>query len=784
MTPGVDVVTGRPLDHYLDRLEADLAEDAEKADSVLAALRAQPLRAHSIDAIARLLGLWLYAGDAAAARAMLDVDGTSVLASAAPDARADTRMRLALYRLQIATFLREEDAIGMALVEIRHVVAEERGLHADRYRRWGTFDNIELHYPAHALAAIELRHALRLAVPERATLRAQDEADRQRRRASVFKRQGADADAVRAADAALAAMEEAAPDQSVDEQAWLRLGDLLIAIAPHGYAVIERAVGKRVADWPQARRRELEVRLARLAARAAYAQAGPEAALAACELARHSLSANGTDDFIEYELPWLIEAGRLDEAGQRVFFHIYECEEKTWAGMAQIVHERLADERDASVWWPLCVMLACDTTYLLERLVAHGRARGTDIKARSAAHAEVFATVGEWRGDELREAVHAAARSLAQRRVPDHPWIVCLSALHDGRAKLIDPSTQADRLQAAIVQGGMSDDRSHYALFVARQQSLGLAAAVQFPSPGLASGRACYRYSAGLDEDSEAFLQSVPEPSKADARAELNRLKCTVYEQGLAYMERFLETGSGHSYDGCAELYAMLCNNLGLCYRHAERYAEAFELHRRGIAASPFADQYASWMNALRASGDHAGAIDMAEQLWQFSMERGFGDYSPNWYVRHIASSLETLGRCDEILIWLERLVTWQRQIARVDEAKLPQDALGARVIIAMHLASTRPGEAAFLWESLQSQAAVSDNPWTAWNAASILHDLGRYDEAKTWYERVLALNEARPEQERLDTEGVERQLASYRDGTAWQLPRESARKRWWRFWR
>lgn len=228
----------------------------------------------------------------------------------------------------------------------------------------------------------------------------------------------------------------------------------------------------------------------------------------------------------------------------------------------------------------------------------------------------------------------------------------------------------------------------------------------------------------------------------------------------------------------------MLCNNLGLCYRHAERYAEAFELHRRGIAASPFADQYASWMNALRASGDHAGAIDMAEQLWQFSMERGFGDYSPNWYVRHIASSLETLGRCDEILIWLERLVTWQRQIARVDEAKLPQDALGARVIIAMHLASTRPGEAAFLWESLQSQAAVSDNPWTAWNAASILHDLGRYDEAKTWYERVLALNEARPEQERLDTEGVERQLASYRDGTAWQLPRESARKRWWRFWR
>jgi tetratricopeptide (TPR) repeat protein len=784
MTPSPDVVTDRQLDHFLDRIEADLEEDdSDKADSVLAALRAQPLRAHSIDAIARLLALWLYAGDALAARAMLDADGASILASEAPDARPDTRMRLALYRLQIAISLREDDAIGQALAQVRRIIADEPGLHADRYRRWGALSHLELHHPAHALAAIDVRHALCVASPERAALRAQDEAERQRRRAWVFKRQGANADAVRAADAALAAMADAAPGQSVDEQAWLRLGDSLIGMTPHGYPVIERGVAKAIADWPPARRRELEVRLARLGARAAYAQDGPEAALAACELARHSLAADGTDDFIEFELRWLIEAGRFDEAGQRVFFHIYECEEQTWAGMAQIVHERLADESDTSVWWLLSVMLACDTAHLLERLIANGRA-ATNIKLRSTAHAELFAAVGEARGDELREAVHAAARSLAQRRAPDHPWLAFLSALHDGRAKLIDPATQAERLRAAIEQGGMTDDRSHYALFVARQQSAGLAAAIEFPPPELASGRACYRFAAGLDEEDAAFLQTVPEPSRADMSDELDRLKLAIYEQGLAYMERFLETGKGHPNDGCAELYAMLCNNLGLGYKDAERYAEAIELHRRGIAASPFADQYASLMNALRASGDHAAAIDMAEQLWHFSMERGFGGYSPNWYVRNIVKSLEALGRGDEILIWLERLVTWQRQVARLDEAKLPQDALGARVIIAMHLALTRPGEAASLWASLQPQVAVSENPWTAWNAATLLHDLGRYDEAKTWYERVLALNEARPEHERLDTASIERQLVSYRDGAEYQSPREPARKRWWRLWR
>lgn len=106
----------------------------------------------------------------------------------------------------------------------------------------------------------------------------------------------------------------------------------------------------------------------------------------------------------------------------------------------------------------------------------------------------------------------------------------------------------------------------------------------------------------------------------------------------------------------------MLCNNLGICYTDAGRYPEAIELHRRGIAASPFADHYASLLNALRGSGDHAPAIDTAEELLQFSIEHGFGDYSPNWHVRSIVKSLSTLERDDEILIWLERLVTWQQK--------------------------------------------------------------------------------------------------------------------------
>lgn len=786
MTPSADIVTGQRLDHLLDRLESDLEDDSDDSDNtegLVAELRARQLRAHSIDAIARLHALWMRAGDVAAARAVLDIDGASVLAGATPDARPDIRMYLGLYRLQIAAFRREDDAIGHALAEIRQVVAEEAGLEADRYRRWGGFDNIERHHPAHALAAIELRHALHLAIPARTRLRAWDEADRLRRRAWAFARQGARADAVAAAEAALAALGGAAPGQDIDEQDWLRFGDALIELVPQGYAAIERAVTALTADWPLPRRREAEIRLGRLAARAAYAQDGPAAALALCELARHSLSPDGTDDFIEYELPWLIENGRFDEAGQRAFFQLYECEENAWAGMAQIIHERLADDGDTSVWWALWVMLACDTGRVLGRLIANGRAGGNDVSSRSVVHAELFTGLGELGADERREAVYTAALALAQRRSPGHPWTACLCALHDGRAELIEPATRAERLQGVIGQGGMRDDRLQYALFVARTQSLGLSAAIAFPPPELESGRACYRYAARLDEDGGAFLQGVQFSSRDEVRGDLEQLKIVVYEQGLASMERFLETGRGHPYDGCAYLYSMLCNNLGICYVDTGRYPEAIDLHRRGIAAAPFADHYASLMNALRGSGDHAAAVETAEQLWQFSIVHGFGDYSPNWYVRNIVKSLSKLERHDEIVIWLERLVTWQRQKERVDEAQLPEDALGARLIVALELAAKRPGEAASLWDGLRTQLEASDNPWIVWNAASTLYDLQRYEEARTWYQRVLSINSARPEEERIDTTIVEEHLAAYREGTGWLLESEPARKPWWRFW-
>jgi len=778
---------GQALEQLMDRLEADLEEsNSSAAADLLTRLRAQPLAADSIDAIGRLHALWMRAGDAAAARAVLDVDGTRLLGGASGPAYADIRMQLALYRLQIAHYLDEEDAVSSALAQMRDVVETEPTLVAERYRRVRVLDNIERDRPSQALAAVELRHALNLAVPERAVVRAWDEADRQVRRAWLHRGEGDEAAARAAAEAAVAALASAGPDQSVDESDWLRVGNAVIEIAPLQLAAIERAVTALTADWSLPQRRETEVRVARLAARAAYAQGDLAGALSACELAHMSLEPNGSDDFLEYELPWLVEAGRFDEAGQRAFFHIYEFEQEMWEIVGRTVHERLADPADTSVWWALCALRATHTAPTLARLVSIGREGGQDLLARSAVHAELFAALATQSEEAALDIVSDAARALAERRAPGHPWTARLGAVHDARAGRIDARTQASRLADAIARGGLGDKRTGWSLLMAQHEAIGLVATFKQLTPTLTTGLWSYAYGCSLDDYFLEYKASVPEAAHAQVWEEIERLQIAAYEQGRAHMERFFETGKGHWLDGCAHLYSMLCNNLGIAYRNVGRYEDALEVHRRGIAASPFAEHFHGILNVRTAMTDDAGILDAAEQLWHFADEHGYSRHDPNAYIVNVLHALYKLDRSNEMLIWLERLVKWQQQEQEVDEHDLPADALSARLCVATYLAmSGRHDDAAQLYERLRTQAERSDACVVAFRVGSIFHYLGRQGEAKAWYERALAINAALPESERSSLDLAKERLAEYRESVPGPATAQAgaARKPWWKFW-
>lgn len=775
---------GQPLDTLMNRLEADLEEsDSSRASDLAARLRAQPLRADSLDAIARLHTLWMHAGDPAAARAVLDDDGAAVHDAAPPDARPDIRMQLALYRLQVARHLGENDAVTHAIGEMHDVVRTSPTLDADRFVRARILDTLEYDHAEHALDAIELRHALNGALADRAAFRAWDEANRQCLRAWALRRLGRDDDARAAAEAAVAAVASAGADQDINADDWLRIGHAMIEIAPLQFDTIRQAVESRIADWALPPRREAEVRLARLAARAAYAQGDLDGALARCEMARYSLESDGGDDFIEYELPWLLEAGRFDDAGRCAFFHVYQLESSMLDRVGRIIHARLAEPTDTSVWWPLCAMRAAGFEPTLERLVELGAQERDALAARSPTHGEIFAALGSLDGDALRYAVADAAREVALRRAPGHPWIARLAAVYDGETGRIDATTQAARLLAAAQEGEMHDNRTAIMLTQARIGALGVAAALKLPlPPSLRSGLWSYVFSARVEDLAEEAIDALPAAEQAPVRADLQRLRIAAYEQGRACMERFFETGKGHPYDACAHLYSMLCNNLAILYRDEDRYDEALVLHRNGIAASSFAEHYSGVRYVLACQGKDDEMVEAAEQLWHYAAEYGFSRHDPNWYVRDVVRALYRLDRCNELPIWLERLVGWQREHDQVD-GSLPDEALIARFVFASHMAASHPDQASALYDAARGQADTSSDLDVLIRAADAAYELGRRSDVKYFYERVLAGNRHAAEPLDLMEDVIERRIREADAPASPDSPTAAPNKRWWKFW-
>ncbi len=167
-------------------------------------------------------------------------------------------------------------------------------------------------------------------------------------------------------------LRDAASGQDIDENDWLRLADSIIEYLPDELPVIEEQLRRLTASWSLPRRREIEVRIARFDARARHAKGDLSGAIERCADARHSLEpcASGGDDFIEFHLPWLIEAKRFDDAGRLAFEYAYELDEYHDT-VPEVVLQRLGDEADQSVWWPLCIMRATSTAETLEPFVKH-----------------------------------------------------------------------------------------------------------------------------------------------------------------------------------------------------------------------------------------------------------------------------------------------------------------------------------------------------------------------------------------------------------------------------
>lgn len=796
-------LTGGQLEEILDRLEADLEETGspEKID-LAGRLQKQTLKADSLRSIARLCSLWLRAGDTAAAWSTIDADGDALMGASDSSERASIGMRLADFRLQIACSIDDETAC-IAAIERMKTLVPELGKALEEYRKMSILDSLELRGLKLALATIDLRQAINEATPGREANRAWDKAEFHERRALAFRRDGKSNEATDEANAAVAALKTASAGQNVDVDDWLVFGDTLIELIPAALQSFSTPIADLTKDYPMPLRREYEVQMERLKARSLHALGDLAGALKACEKARFNLTSDGFDDFAEFEVPWLIEAGRFDEAGRRAFFHIYQCESNTRPAVGRAVHERLAASDETSYWWPACLLRASTYTTTLRRLVAHAPAPFEGVAAISPAHAVLFGplaripedqryapTAAEISGEEecldspewtaVRDKILLAARKICEERSPGNPWTSRITAYDDLDAGRIDAATKATRLLRAIEVGKMQDNRSAYAAFFAIADQKGIRYALKQPAPKMPSGLWCYNFACDCAEAMPDRIEQLGEADRAEAKDLFLSLKKAVYEQGIACMESYFKTGEGHPYDSGAHLYSMMCNNLAGVYHAYGRYDESVDLHRRGIEASPFAEHYDGIFRAWWAQENDEKMVKAAEDLWQYAATFGYGSHDLNFYVPGVAKALGHLDRHDEKTIWLERLIQWQRDMGET-EGDLSDDALEARVDMTVSLGASFPDEAVSLWNGVEAQVRASGNAELILNAGSGAYNRDDFELAiELWAESM----KCNPRESDFDIRNYE--FCKETTAKAKQKLAESGKpqKRAWQFWK
>lgn len=775
MTQNSIVLSGIQLDQFMDRLEVEHQEHG--ADYLLGQLRAQPLKASSLESIDRLHVLWANAGDADAAQGVLTDDGQALLEATSDNARNELKVNLLIYQLRLGNYFKDEQSLLQALDTLQQLSNEPLPFDIEQYRRYRIFDDLQHTTLDVALKAIEVRHALALINPGRRALRAWDDADQHRRRAQVLAAHERDEEAREAALAAVAALRTAGEDQDVDGNDWLWLGDALIEIVPLRLAMFEQPVVRLIADLSLPQRREWEVRLARLAARSLQAQGDLSGALKICEVATLSLESSGGDNFVDFHLPWLLENGQIDEAGQRAFMEIYEMRDEMWPGTAYWVHDRLLDAEDQSPWWPLCVMRACDDQAVLERFIS-----GLPWRDESTPSLGPLLDALHAARDDLEQIDNVFAQALAEarRRAPNHPWITRLMAVRERQAGRIDAKTELTMLREAVAAGDLQDNRSAFSLFSAHTRVFGIVDALRQPLLPMASGMYYYQFANTIDDIVEAQVEDLSNEEANEAWSLLRDVQKVAYEHGQARMEQCFASGRGHRFDACAHLYSMLCNNLAInyrCYDDQRPYHQALELHTRGIAASSFAEHYQGILQNRIRLEDNAGIAEAAEQLWHYAADYGYSRHDPEEYLQDVSRALYHLDREREILIWLERVLKWQEERG-ISDKDLEYSPLFARVKVAMYLSYTLPEAATNLWLRYAPHVDERDEPTLLGSAGDVLKGLGRKEEALAYYQRSILRSDPQSEVDQGNNVIFRKSIAEL------QASEKAAGKAWWQIWK
>jgi tetratricopeptide (TPR) repeat protein len=280
-------------------------------------------------------------------------------------------------------------------------------------------------------------------------------------------------------------------------------------------------------------------------------------------------------------------------------------------------------------------------------------------------------------------------------------------------------------------------------LWVTRLRVLGAERAVN--QRFVETGAGNWSYALGVilsDPDEVMDLIELPQDRRADfPRDALVALSTRYYERAQMQFEAFFATGEGNVRDGDIHTYSMNCNNLAIRYRYGEkRFEDALALHRKGLAASPFAEHKSGVMNCLYDLNRYADYVEAAEQLWHFSLEHGYSRHDPCDYFSTVAWTLQHLDRGHEIEIWLDRLREWRGMLDEGDLKENQPWLLGVEASMLDYLYRSKPEDTLARMQAIWPELMRIGRTWGLRRLADGLLDAGQPALALETYERAVAV--------------------------------------------
>ena len=743
------------LEAFLDVTEEALEQQfqSELAPPLIqgnlrSAMQRYQFRADTIESVRRLASLWSRAGEGDAALQVLDQDGQAVLAAVPGDEYDDTQLTLAMTRVEV---LSDSPARALPDAEAAYALLSSMAHDAQSQEAWSYLCSLAGRMGLFELErrCVEGHHEYQCAQAARLPYRAYDKGCAALRRAHSYAREEASGPALTAAAEALQAFQEAGPEQDLDAEDWLHLGDSLVTLMPQGVAaVVERVHALTSATtWPLPRRRDIAVRAARVQARALYQQGALAEALDAARVGRYALSCDDDDVFSALVLDWLLEAGRHSQAAELAFESAFNERAVSLDHACRVALAQLADtgvSSGSNPYWPL--VLAWASTVDATRWV-----------------------VGQEDPAEFFEAHLRLARkgNVALPAIDAVQGLYLIDNAHDYAAAL-------PLLESAARDPGLASSQVVLKIWECRMRLHGVERALQMPLVEVACAGWCYHIGVVLQNDMREELAT----GSAWPKQAVDAMAARYYERGAALFEHFFATGQGMYRDADVHVYSMLCNNLAIHYRiNTSDYHAAITLHRKGIAASAFAEHYEGVMYCLFLLEDEPGYIEAADQLWQFAAACGYSRHLPARYILDLAQCLHRQERGAEIAVWLQRLEQWWNALEEDERSEQAGDYWNAMSVAFYFMGYSQEADALARLDAVLLELCAADQPMATRMAANSLSRAGQHERALALYRQ--AVTQTFPP----DQWGSAQRAYAQRDLAECERQIRASRP-WWRIWK